>query len=45
MKLWTVLGAGEVKNTIALHQVKVGKESVVNHLVELLTGNKESDNE
>ena len=42
MKLWTVLGAGDMKNTIALHGCKVGKKSVSAYLVELLTGNDDS---
>jgi len=42
MKLWTVLGAGEMKNTIALHGCKVGRKSVSKYLVELLTGNDDS---
>ena len=47
MKLWTVLGTGEMKNTVALHKCKVGKKAVSTYLVELLTGkNKEtSENE
>ena len=35
MKLWTVMGNGELKNTIALHQT----EGVSGYIVELLTGN------
>jgi len=39
MKLWTVLGNGEIQNTVALHQCKVGDQSVSAYIVELLTGN------
>ena len=39
MKLWTVLGAGEVDNTIKLHQATVDGKAVASYLVELLTGN------
>jgi|TARA_Y100000310_G_scaffold45806_1_gene42684 hypothetical protein len=39
MKLWTVLGSGEVNNTIKLHQAEIDGQSVSGYLVELLTGN------
>ena len=39
MKLWTVLGNGEINNTVALHQCRVGDQSVSAYIVELLTGN------
>jgi hypothetical protein len=43
MKLWTVLGSGEVNNTIKLHQAEVDGKAVSGYLVELLTGdNQES---
>jgi len=38
MKLWTVLGNGDVNNTIKLHQASVDGKSVSGYLVELLTG-------
>jgi len=38
MKLWTVMGLGEIKNTVNLHQCKVDGSSVSTYLVELLTG-------
>ena len=41
MKLWTVLGSGESRNTIALHQAQVGGKSVSGYLVELLTGDQQ----
>ncbi len=42
MKLWTVLGAGEVNNTIKLHQAQASDgQSVSNYLVELLTGTEQ----
>ena len=39
MKLWTVLGKGEIENTVALHQA-VGSDgtTVSSYIVELLTG-------
>jgi len=42
MKLWTVLGQGDIANTTALHQATsaCGKK-VSSHLVEILTGNVE----
>lgn len=41
MKLWTVLGNGDVNNTIKLHQASVDGKSVSGYLVELLTGNEQ----
>jgi hypothetical protein len=41
MKLWTVLGNGDVNNTIKLHQASVDGQSVSGYLVELLTGNEQ----
>ena len=38
MKLWTVLGSGDVNNTVALHQTEVNGKPVSTFLVELLTG-------
>ena len=38
MKLWTVIGNGEIKNTVALHQCEVKKQSGSAYIVELLTG-------
>jgi len=38
MKLWTVLGEGNVDNTISLHQTEVDGKPVSSFLVELLTG-------
>ena len=38
MKLWTVMGEGEIKNTVALHQSEVDGIAVSSFLVELLTG-------
>jgi len=38
MKLWTVLGNGELNNTVALHQCVVDGTPVSGHIVELLTG-------
>ena len=39
MKLWTVLGNGEIQNTVALHQCVVDGKAVSEYIVELLTGN------
>ena len=38
MKLWTVMGEGNVDNTVALHQTEVNDVAVSSFLVELLTG-------
>ena len=38
MKLWTVLGNGELENTVAIHQCVVDGTPVSAHIVELLTG-------
>ena len=38
MKLWSVLGTGEINNTIKLHQAEVDKESVSDYLVKILAG-------
>ena len=45
MKLWTVIGNGEIKNTVALHQCRVKKQSVSAYIVELLTGKSAEDSE
>jgi hypothetical protein len=42
MKLWTVMGLGDIKNTVNLHQCKVDGSSVSTYLVELLTGKQSS---
>ncbi len=38
MKLWTVMGSGDIQNTVALHQAEVDGSTVSGYLVELLTG-------
>jgi len=38
MKLWTVMGEGEIQNTVLLHQSVVDGVAVSSFLVELLTG-------
>lgn len=38
MKCWTIMGDGEIQNTIRLHQSDVDGSSVSSFLVELLTG-------
>ena len=38
MKLWTVMGEGEIQNTVSLHQSEVEGIAVSSFLVELLTG-------
>jgi hypothetical protein len=39
MKLWTVLGSGDVANVTGLHQSVVNGKAVSSYIVELLTGN------
>jgi hypothetical protein len=39
MKLLPVLGKGEIHNTVAIHQCKVGDQSVSAYIVDLLTVN------
>ena len=39
MKLWTIMGLGDIKNTANLHQCKVDGMAVSSYIVELLTGN------
>ena len=39
MKLWTVLGSGDVANVTGLHQSVVNGKAVSAYIVELLTGN------
>ena len=38
MKLWSVLGNGEINNTIKLHQSEVDGSSVSDYLVTILAG-------
>tara|TARA_B100000085_G_scaffold137694_1_gene125472 strand:+ start:16713 stop:17774 length:1062 start_codon:yes stop_codon:yes gene_type:complete len=38
MKLWTVMGKGEVNNTVKLHRSEVDGESVSKHFVRLING-------
>jgi hypothetical protein len=45
MKLWTTIGNGDIKNTVALHQCTVKKQSVSKYIVELLTGKCAEDSE
>ena len=43
MKLWTVMGKGEIQNTMDLHVAELADGRKVNkHLVEILTGGEES---
>ena len=42
MKLWTVMGKGDVNNTVKLHKSEVDGESVSKHFVRLINGS-ESD--
>jgi len=43
MKLWTVMGEGELQNTINLHKAQTSQGAVSSYIVELLTGkSKES---
>ena len=43
MKMWTVMGAGDMKNTVNLHSVKLENQSVSSFLVEILTGKSLED--
>ena len=38
MKLWTVMGKGEVNNTVKLHKTDVDVESVSRHFVKMING-------
>jgi len=38
MKMWTVLGAGDINNTIKLHQAEVDGSSVSDYIVTILAG-------
>ena len=41
MKLWTVMGKGEVNNTVKLHKTDVDGESVSKHFVKMINGSDE----
>ena len=41
MKLWTVMGKGNVNNTVKLHKSEVDGESVSKHFVRLINGSEE----
>jgi len=41
MKLWTVMGEGELQNTIDLHKAETSQGAVSAYIVELLTGKTE----
>ena len=43
MKMWTVMGKGEVNNTVKLHKSEVDGESVSKHFVKLINGEEESN--
>lgn len=43
MKMWTVMGKGDMNNTVNLHSVKLDKQSVSSFLVEILTGKGTED--
>ena len=38
MRLWTVMGKGDVNNTVALHKSEVDGQSVSKHFVRLING-------
>ena len=42
MKLWTVMGKGEVNNTVKLHKSEVDGESVSKHFVKMINGDNNS---
>lgn len=41
MKLWTVMGKGEVNNTVKLHKTNIDGESVSKHFVRIINGEGE----
>ena len=41
MKLWTVMGKGEVNNTVMLHKSEVDGQAVSKHFVKLINGDAE----
>ncbi len=41
MKLWTVMGKGDVNNTVKLHKSEVDGESVSKHFVRLINGSED----
>ena len=41
MKLWTVMGKGEVNNTVKLHKTDIDGESVSRHFVRIINGEGE----
>ena len=41
MKLWTVMGKGEVNNTVKLHKTDIDGESVSKHFVRIINGEGE----
>jgi len=43
MKLWSIMGAGMVENTVALHQAEVNGRSVSDYIIELLTSEDEEE--
>jgi MoxR-like ATPase len=43
MKLWSVLGNGEIENTIKLHQSEVDGNSVSDYLVKILAGDNSGE--
>ena len=44
MKLWTVMGKGDVNNTVKLHKSEVDGESVSKHFVKLINGSENDVN-
>jgi len=44
MKLWTVMGKGDVNNTVKLHKSEVDGESVSKHFVRLINGSENDVN-
>ena len=43
MKLWTVMGKGEVNNTVKLHKSEVDGQAVSKHFVRLINGDSENN--
>jgi hypothetical protein len=43
MKLWTIMGKGEVNNTVKLHKSEVDGQAVSKHFVRLINGDETSE--
>jgi len=43
MKLWTIMGLGDIQNTVKLHSMKVNGKAVSSHLVSILTPDQDGE--